>query len=239
MEAERESLCVVPRGLVVGEVNETFVCGICDGLLREPRYAGACSEHLLCRVCLAAALIKEACCPTCKQPVDASEPLNRFGPFEAMVNSTVVQCPNSTAGRGGASGNISQEPAASREATSSSAPIRSSVTRQELIVLCKRREFTNFHDRYKDELLKMLTPLFKTPDDVACALQEASGAERPRSYGGTWGGFTGDYEDLDLEELQKEALCEGVALTGKDRFYLPSGAVEGSLSPLVSSNPSP
>ena len=39
MEADRQSLCEVPRGLVIGEVNEMFVCGICDGLLREPRQA--------------------------------------------------------------------------------------------------------------------------------------------------------------------------------------------------------
>ena len=45
--------------------------------------------------------------------------------------------------------------------------------------------------------------------EVARALQVAWGAQRPRSYGGKWGGFTGDYEELELKELQKEALCEG------------------------------
>ena len=121
MEAGRESLCVVPRGLVVGEVDELFVCGICDGLLREPRHVGSCDEHLFCRVCYVTALSKEACCPTCKQPVDASEPLHAFGPFEAMMNSTVVRCPSSSAERGEAGRNISNEPAPSHEAIGSSA----------------------------------------------------------------------------------------------------------------------
>jgi len=120
MENERQSLCEVPRFLVVGEVNEMFVCGICDGLLREPRHVGACSEHLFCRVCYEAALCKEACCPTCKQPVNASESLHGFGPFEAMVNSTVVRCPSSSDARGEVGGNISQEPATSRKASDSS-----------------------------------------------------------------------------------------------------------------------
>ena len=119
-------MCEIPRWLVVGEVNETFVCGICDGLLREPRHVSSC-EHILCQVCLAAALIKEACCPICKQPVDESEPLDGFRPFEAMVNSTVVRCPSSTAERGGVGGTISKETATSREDSGSSAPIRSSV----------------------------------------------------------------------------------------------------------------
>jgi len=130
MEADRQSLCKVPRGLVVGGVNEEFVCGICDGLLREPRHAGSCSEHLFCRVCYEAALSTNACCPTCKQPVDVSEPLKGFGPFEAMVSSTVVRCPNSTAEGGAPGRNICNERATSREArydSGSSAPIPSSV----------------------------------------------------------------------------------------------------------------
>ena len=45
------------------------------------------------------------------------------------------------------------------------------------------------------------------------------GTERPRSYGGRWGGFAGDYEELELKELQTEALCEGVPLMNKGRFY--------------------
>ena len=53
--------------------------------------------------------------------------------------------------------------------------------------------------------------------EVASALQEAWGAQRPRSYGGTWGGFTGDYQGLKLEDLQQEALCEGEDLMTKDR----------------------
>ena len=121
MEAGHESLRVIPRRLVVGEVDELFVCGMCDGLLREPRHAGACSEHIFCRVCYGAALSKDPCCPTCKQSVDVSEPLQGCGPFEAMVNSTVVRCPNRTADRGGTEGKISQEPAMSREAIGSSA----------------------------------------------------------------------------------------------------------------------
>jgi len=112
---------MVPRGLVVGEVNEMFVCGICDGLLHDPRHADSCDKHLFCRVCYEAALSKEACCPTCKQPVDESEPLQGFGPFEAMVNRTVVRCPNNTSERGGTGGNVSLQPAKSREASDSSA----------------------------------------------------------------------------------------------------------------------
>ncbi|KAJ1492882.1 hypothetical protein T484DRAFT_1770129 [Baffinella frigidus] len=125
MEAERQSLCEIPRGLVVGEVNEMFLCGICDGLMREPRQASSCSEHIFCRGCYEAALSREACCPTCKQPVDASEPLHGFGPFEAMVNNTVVRCPTSISEM--LDGNILQEPATSREASSSSACSRDSV----------------------------------------------------------------------------------------------------------------
>ena len=121
MQNERLSLCEVPRFLVVGEVNEMFVCGICDGLLQEPRHASSCREHLFCRVCYEAALGKEACCPTCKQPVDASESLHGFGPFEAMVNSTVVRCPNSADARSGTGDKNSKEPATSRESDGSSA----------------------------------------------------------------------------------------------------------------------
>ena len=121
MEADRQSLCEVPRGLVIGEVNEMFVCGICDGLLREPRHAEFCDEHLFCRLCCEAALRKEACCPTCKQPVDESEPLQGFGPFEAMLNSTVVRCPNSNVAGGAVGGSISNMPAKSCEASGSSA----------------------------------------------------------------------------------------------------------------------
>ena len=121
MEKERHSLCEIPRGLVVGEVNELFVCGICDGLLWEPRRAGSCSEHLFCRLCYEAALSKEGCCPTCKQPVDASEPLQGFGPFEAMVNGTVVRCPNSNVAGGAVGNNILNAPAKSCEASGSSA----------------------------------------------------------------------------------------------------------------------
>ena len=124
MEADRQSLCKVPRGLVVGGANELFVCGICDGLLRDPRHSGSCIEHLFCRVCYEAALSTNACCPTCKQPVDVSEPLKGFGPFEAVVNSTVVRCPNCTADMGGTGCNISQKPATSREASGSSARSR-------------------------------------------------------------------------------------------------------------------
>jgi len=110
IEEDRQSLCEIPRGLVVGGVNETFVCGICKGFLREPRRAGAC-EHLFCRVCKVS-LSTNAYCSICKQPVDASEPLQGFGPFEAMVNSTVVRCPHSTAAGGEAGCSILQDPAA-------------------------------------------------------------------------------------------------------------------------------
>ena len=127
MEADRQSLCKVPRGLVVGGANELFMCGICDGLLREPRHAGSCSEHLFCRVCYEAALSTNACCPTCKQPVDVSEPLHAFGPFEAMVDSTVVRCPSSSAEGGEVGSNISNEPASSREVSGSSSRSRGSV----------------------------------------------------------------------------------------------------------------
>ena len=66
--------------------------------------------------------------------------------------------------------------------------------------------------------------------EVACALQEAFGAKRPRSCGGEWRGFTGDYEERDFEELQEEAVCEGVDLM--DRFCpRRMGQVSGSNAP--------
>ena len=95
----------VSRGLVVGEANEMFMCGICDGLLREPRRSSSCEpacfgslqHHIFCRVCYEAALSKEACCPTCKECVDTSKPLQDVGPFEKMVKNTVVRCPTQAA----------------------------------------------------------------------------------------------------------------------------------------------
>ena len=54
--------------------------------------------------------------------------------------------------------------------------------------------------------------------DVACALQKAFGAKRPRSYGGKWGAFTGDYAEMEFDGLQEEAVCEGVDLMVWDRF---------------------
>ncbi|KAJ1472329.1 hypothetical protein T484DRAFT_1840761 [Baffinella frigidus] len=109
MEADLPRLGILPRGLVVGHVNENLVCGICDGLLREPRHSTAC-DHTFCRVCYEAALTKEPSCPTCQKPVDASRPLQRFRLFEDLVKNTVVRCPNSA----GAGGNISREPLQSR-----------------------------------------------------------------------------------------------------------------------------
>ena len=53
------------------------------------------------------------------------------------------------------------------------------------------------------------------------ALQEAWGAQRPRSYGGNWKGFTDDYEELDFEELQEEAFCEGVPLQSHATMFYP------------------
>ncbi|KAJ1485508.1 hypothetical protein T484DRAFT_1746066 [Baffinella frigidus] len=110
--ADIPSLFTAPRGLAIGEVDDSFVCGICDGLLREPRHSISC-EHLFCRRCYEAALEKEACCPACKEPVDASEKLHVFGPFAAMVDNIDVRCSNGTARTGGQGTNISQEPAPS------------------------------------------------------------------------------------------------------------------------------
>jgi hypothetical protein len=86
-----------------------LVCGSCDGLLREPRHASSCEHYISTEG------LTEACCPH----VDASKPPHEVRPFEAMVNSTVVRCPTSTAERGGPGGYILTEPAACREASGS------------------------------------------------------------------------------------------------------------------------
>ena len=92
MEAATESWCKVP-------INEKFECELCNGplcgVLREPPHASAC-DHTFCRLCRKAALSKEACCPNCKEPGDASEPL--------AVDTLMVKCPNGDgwAGRLGA-----------------------------------------------------------------------------------------------------------------------------------------
>ncbi|KAJ1494807.1 hypothetical protein T484DRAFT_1764284 [Baffinella frigidus] len=39
-----------------------------------------------------------------------------------------------------------------------------------------------------------------------------TGAQKPRSYGGKWGGFRGEFALLNLQDLQQEALREGVDL---------------------------
>ena len=131
------------------------------------------------------------------------------------------------------------------------------VTYQDLVAICKRRGIL-IHNRRaglsKEGLLEILAPLFKTPkvfphtpactlslcppelnlrtceatQEVASALRVAWGTGRPRSYGGKWGGFTGDYEVLELEELQEEALCEGVPLGCHDLRFRPC-----PVSPLI------
>ncbi|KAJ1468145.1 hypothetical protein T484DRAFT_1856303 [Baffinella frigidus] len=119
MEEDLPSLSVVPRGLVVGELNSNLVCGICDGLLREPRHSTSC-DHTFCRECYEAALSKEACCPTCQKPV--FPPLQIFRMFQALVNDTMVRCPNSAEERDEASGNIPQEPLQSRRTSAPDQP---------------------------------------------------------------------------------------------------------------------
>ncbi|KAJ1476356.1 hypothetical protein T484DRAFT_1908082 [Baffinella frigidus] len=204
MEAERQSVCTVPRGLVNWDVTETFVCGICDASFREPRHASTCSSDRFCR--------------TCQQAVDASKPLKDADHFEAMVNITLVRSPTSTAEKGGAGGTISQVPATSRDSVQApgvkkeagdgggNAPPRAGVA--------GRSETSS-------------SPF---DGEVACAMQKAWGAERPRSCVGEWGGFTGDYGELELEELQEEARCEGLDLMTWDSAGSVAGGAGGSES---------
>jgi len=119
--ADLQSLCKVPRGLVVGELDENLLCGICDGLLRKPRHSLSC-DHTFCCECYEEALTKEACCPTCQKPVDASLPLQSFKLFEDIVSKTMIKCPNSAFERVGSGVNISQEPSKPRRTSASPAP---------------------------------------------------------------------------------------------------------------------
>ncbi|KAJ1473893.1 hypothetical protein T484DRAFT_1834436 [Baffinella frigidus] len=122
--ADPQSLCKVPRWLVVGDLNESLLCGLCDCFLREPRKAPLC-DHTFCRECYEEALSTEACCPTCKVPNHGH--LQRCGPFEAMVNNTVVKCINSILiPLPHVHVNISPKPAESREAS----PARSASSNQ-------------------------------------------------------------------------------------------------------------
>ena len=68
----------------------------------------------------------------------------------------------------------------------------------------------------KEQMQARLAPSFDSPRAVTLALQEITGAARPRSVGGVgWGGFRGDYEDLELVELKGESFCEGLPLSTK------------------------
>ncbi|KAJ1468144.1 hypothetical protein T484DRAFT_2288171 [Baffinella frigidus] len=93
------------------------------------------------------------------------------------------------------------------------------VTCTELWGICKTKGVA-CPTMQKEALIDSLTPLFETPEDVARALQEVSGAVRPRSIAGRWRGSRADYEKMKLKDLQEEALCEGVALTIYDRMGL-------------------
>lgn len=94
------------RRLTARELAMQPASGELPGAAGEPAGGGVVVE---------AALRNEACFPICKAPVDPSQPLQAFLPFEAMVNSTVIRCPHSAAGSRKTTGTIPQEPAPSRE----------------------------------------------------------------------------------------------------------------------------
>ncbi|KAJ1474166.1 hypothetical protein T484DRAFT_1833360 [Baffinella frigidus] len=87
----------IPLYLCIGKVDDSIVCQLCQGVLREPRFSASCSDHAFCRVCYEDALRNNAHCPhpSCNIEVEGVSSLVKFGPFEDVVNKTELRCPNS------------------------------------------------------------------------------------------------------------------------------------------------
>ena len=75
---------------VEGEVNDNYVCAICQLLLDEPT-SGCREGHAFCKDCLAKAHESNGTCPTCRAPASASG-LTRNRPLENMITSVKVKC---------------------------------------------------------------------------------------------------------------------------------------------------
>ena len=73
-------------------VDSDLLCEICSGVLESAR-SGCCEGHLFCEACIQQWLRRNASCPTCRQPVDASA-LTTHRMVDKMVGALELHCTN-------------------------------------------------------------------------------------------------------------------------------------------------
>ena len=82
-----------------GSLPEALQCGICLGILHDPvasRTPRGC-QHCFCRMCVEAALQRDARCPLCRTGI-SQEHLEHSLVHQEFLNSLMVRCPEVAAG---------------------------------------------------------------------------------------------------------------------------------------------